>query len=606
LDRDREANRLTESENTEFGPWNPGISSQLPAALLPLATIFRPENSFVSADQAGELSDFTGLARHELTSFRPERLTLHELLVRVTADFSVPDGPKYEDLGINFRHIVETIMARYLLVHMPEIRKAYDDLKDRVAGIIDQELSQRLFVTAPSPNQKKPRRGLAALFSRSHPSTAPTIPAPPARDVQQALVQWQAMAAATADPVERAAHGALIRTVTAISGRHGGIRGDSQLLAMIAVNIACNDCGSTVIGDMIEPFIKDAIEKEGFRLLPVQARPVVMNIKGASASGKSTMRPLQRKLAEKIGIAWEDFAVISPDIWRKYLLDYGSLGEACKYAGTLTGHELEMIDQKLDRYMADKAEQGRMSHLLIDRFRFDSFASTPDAEEGSNLLTRFGALVYMFFMVTPPEATVERAWYRGLEFGRYKAVDDLLDHNVEAFTGMPRLFFTWALRSDKIVHFEFLDNSVPKDETPRTIAFGRNGDMTILDAKGLIDVQRYQKINIDAQRPDDVYPGAAALAPENNTGFLRQCAEQIPMIKFADRQSGVVFAGVENGTLRWTDPEALDRAMKDPETRAAIEAMAGYSPDSVSAMDNGSQPIDPDFAHTIGEHGHTP
>ena len=35
---------------------------------------------------------------------------------------------------------------------------------------------------------------------------------------------------------------------------------------------------------------------------------------------------------------------------------------------------------------------------------------------------------------------MERAWYRGEQFGRYKAVDDLLAHNVEAFTGMPELF----------------------------------------------------------------------------------------------------------------------------------------------------------------------
>ncbi len=124
----------------------------------------------------------------------------------------------------------------------------------------------------------------------------------------------------------------------------------------------------------------------------------------------------------------------------------------------LAGHELEIVDQKLDRYMARKAAEGRMSHLLIDRFRFDSFAAGSDAEAGSNLLTRFGRVVYLFFMITPPEATVERAWKRGERLGRYKAVDDLLAHNVEAYTGMPRLFFTWAQRKDKRVLFEFLDN----------------------------------------------------------------------------------------------------------------------------------------------------
>ena len=100
-----------------------------------------------------------------------------------------------------------------------------------------------------------------------------------------------------------------------------------------------------------------------------------------------------------------------------------------------------------------------MSHLLIDRFRFDSFA--PDSDEaGSNLLTRFGQTVYLFFVITPPEQLVERAWKRGLEFGRYKAVDDTLAHAVEAYTGIPNVFFTWVRRSDKRIRFEFLDNTV--------------------------------------------------------------------------------------------------------------------------------------------------
>jgi hypothetical protein len=47
----------------------------------------------------------------------------------------------------------------------------------------------------------------------------------------------------------------------------------------------------------------------------------------------------------------------------------------------------------------------------------------------------------LFFAITPPPATVERAWQRGLTTARYKAVDDLLYHNIEAFTGIPELFF---------------------------------------------------------------------------------------------------------------------------------------------------------------------
>jgi len=108
---------------------------------------------------------------------------------------------------------------------------------------------------------------------------------------------------------------------------------------------------------------------------------------------------------------------------------------------------------------------------------------------------------------------------RGIEVGRYKAVDDLLAHNIEAFTGMPEVFFTWALAVDKKVHYEFLDNGVALGERPRTVAFGWNGEMNVLDVKGLLDVDRYRKINVNARSADEVYPGVQEMAPDTTRAF---------------------------------------------------------------------------------------
>src|ERR1700689_3686876 len=155
--------------------------------------------------------------------------------------------------------------------------------------------------------------------------------------------------------------------------------------------------------------------------------------------------------------------------------------------------------------MARKHSHGKMSHLLIDRFRFDSFA--PDSDEaGSNLLTRFGQTAYLFFVITPPEMLVERAWKRGLEFGRYKAVDDTLAHSVEAYSGIPDVFFTWVRRSDKRIQFEFLDNTVLLGERPRTVAFGNNDTVNLLDVGRMLDIDRYGRVNIDAVGPEFLYP----------------------------------------------------------------------------------------------------
>ena len=123
-------------------PWNPGIKSQLPRALLPLCTVFRPEHVSTTLESALELRDFTGLALHELVAFRPQRLVVHELLVRVTADLSVPDGSHYEDLGINFRRITQTVLDRYIQPHMPEIERAFETLRGRIARAVDAALEQ--------------------------------------------------------------------------------------------------------------------------------------------------------------------------------------------------------------------------------------------------------------------------------------------------------------------------------------------------------------------------------------------------------------------------------------------------------------------------------
>ncbi len=558
-----------------FGPWNPGIDSRLPRALLPLSTMFRPENVATRIDEAEELHDLTGLDVLDLVAFRPERLVLHEVLVRVTADLSVDTGARVEDLGINFRRMTNAILTRHLAPRMSEITAAYDALRRDLSTVIAAELAARLFaaeVSAPTSPTRK--RGIFGWFRRGAPGAdlkrAEISESGSAADAIQA---WEADAQANPDALRRAAAAALARAVSAIAGRHGGLWGTPGLIASVATTLAVNDYGSAEIGRLVAPYFLEAARREEFVLLPAQEQPVIMNTKGASAAGKSTMRPEQKQLAQRIGATWSEFALISPDIWRKQLLDYASLGAAYKYGGACTGDELKIIDQKLDRYMAQKAQRHATTHLLIDRFRFDSFA--PDSTEaGSNLLTRFGHTIYLFFMITPPADIVTRAWQRGLEVGRYKAVDDLLAHNIEAYAGMPELFFTWALRSDKDVHYEFLDNTVRYGERPRTAAFGWNGEMNVLDVKAMLDVQRFRRVDLRATGPGDLYEDLTALAPEQNAQFLVDCARRLPCLNFVDQASGRVYLRIERAQASWADPEALQIAMTNPDTRAGILAVA--------------------------------
>src|ERR1019366_6246688 len=50
----------------------------------------------------------------------------------------------------------------------------------------------------------------------------------------------------------------------------------------------------------------------------------------------------------------------------------------------------------------------------------------------------------------------------------------------------------------------------------------------------MLDIDRFKKINIRAQEPEEVYVDKN-LAPECNVEFLKRCARLIPIINFADR-----------------------------------------------------------------------
>jgi hypothetical protein len=546
------------------GPWNPGLRSKIPKEWRELETIYRPECSFSTPGAAEELRGLTGFGLSELAVFRPERLALHELLIRVTADFAVPDGSRVGDLGINFRRMANRILTCYLEPEKVAIHATFEAARREVTEAVDAALTE-LLGGARSDSARKfrfwaPRRAV--------PASAGSIPWH-----AEHIAECERRARTAAAPLPKLAYRTLARVLSGLFSTHGCAWGTRDLIVPLARDLACNEYASDAIGESIEPLLRHAAETEGYGLLPRQDRPVVINTKGASASGKSTIRLLQKKLASDIGVDWKDFALISPDIWRKQLLDYGSLGEAYKYAGAFTAEELQIVDRKLDRYMARKHAAGNMSHLLIDRFRFDSFAPDSD-EEGSNLLTRFGQTVFLFFMITPPEQLVERAWKRGLEFGRYKAVDDTLAHAVDAYTGIPNVFFTWVNRADKRIRFEFLDNSVALGQRPLTAVFGDNVTVNILDVKRMLDIDRYGRVFVNATAPGDLYRDRQSLAAERNVGFLRRCVESFRFVNFALQRTGRVYLRIESGIPAWVDREAIQVALADPDTRAGLQAVA--------------------------------
>ncbi|MBB3190401.1 hypothetical protein [Halomonas cerina] len=564
---------LPDREQAEFSAWHPGLEAELPRRYQALETIHHPANVHSRLDDMPELRALTGLAEEELVAFRAERLVLHELIVQVTADIVVLEGEEEEVFGQHFRRIAGRILADYLTPHLPAFRQAHDALHDEVRVTVG-EILDAAFAPPPAEVDPEPASRLARWLGkrRSRP------PPPDPRSIQERhhdmIQDLKDQGLAAQGERERAIYKSTYRVLNSIAGTQGHVGMDRDLLVTLITRHVCNDFGSHHLGRMVARHVARAMHEEGYTRIPCAETPILISLKGASASGKSSLRPFLKDTLQAQGIRSDEYGTISPDIWRRLLLDYESLGEAYKYAGRLAGKEVKLIDAKLDRYIRDKARRdGTIPHLLIDRFRFDSFAS----EQVSRILDATYAkhvdTMLTYFIVTPPEATVERGWSRGLERGRYKAVEDFLGHCVEAYDGMPRLFFKWLGSRHPHFQYRFLDNAVPKHTTPKTIAYGTREALNILDPLGLVNIERYKKINTQARCPAEVYPDDEVLAIDRNCGFLKQCIARVPEVNFIDDASGTVYLRARQGRFEVVDAPLFAARRHDPELAALLAAI---------------------------------
>lgn len=561
-------------KRTEYSAWNPGLESDIPVEYRSLETIHRPENVFTRYSDVKEVAEQVGLAQEELVAFRPERLVIHELLVRVTADIVVLEGADETDLGVQFREISEKILVDYIHPNMASITQAYAELRQQAETQVRLELTSSLFAPVQA-NEAKRRFAAFRLFPKPKPKPSSMIRESIQEKQYRVIAEFKEKGLVERAPLAKAVYRSLYRILGSIASASGFVGSDIDYLARLVTNHICNNYGSQVIGRHIAPLIQQAIHQLGLTPTVTAKTPVLISLKGASAAGKSSLRPRLKTIMGDLGIPPGGYATISPDIWRRFLLDYDSLDEAYKYAGRLTSKEVTIIDRKLDYYIRTKAKRDKsIPHLLVDRFRFDSFSTERVSRILHNTYARYVDTMLMFFVITPPEETVTRGWERGLKVGRYKAVEDFLGHSIETYTGIPKLFFKWMTYRKPVFRYEFLDNSVPKGTYPKTIASGTQNEMTIINPLAFIDIERYQKINVKAKSPEEVYPNDAVLSAKNNLSFLRDCLSKIPTVVFVDEATNEIYLRVISGEFEVLSSRIMAAKLSNPEILDVFNALA--------------------------------
>lgn len=543
----------------EYSAWSPGIESDIPAVYKNQETIYLADNVGAGHDEISELAQITGLSHEELILFHPERLVLHEVIIRITAEIAFIESDEEEDLGITFRQIADKILNLYIQPGIGEIVGSYQTMQQQVRSVIKQELKASLFTAGVTTHNRNKLR-----LTKIWPFTSAKKDKIALSSFNQQEREFNVISGfkekrLNADnPLSSAVYRSLYRVLGAIANTRGYLGQDMDLLVELSTRHVCNSYGARLIGEMVHALIIQAISEQSYPAVPDADKAILISLKGTSAAGKSSLRPRLRQIMEKIGIENGCYGTISPDIWRRMLLDYDSLGDIYKYAGRFTSREVNIIDSKLDQYIRGKADKRQaIPHLMVDRFRFDSFNSAKVSSVLHKTYVKYIDTMYMYFVITPPEATVERGWKRGLDRGRYKSVEDFLGHSVEAYEGIPKLLFKWLSHSQPKFIFEFLDNDVPIDHFPLLIAKGTQGSMNIFDPMGFVNIERYQKINVMATTPEAVYSDVEKFVVGKNLKFLKLCLSKIETVRFIDPNSNAPYLIANSGRLKVVDEDRL-------------------------------------------------
>ncbi|NNE63458.1 MAG: hypothetical protein HKN34_05195, partial [Gammaproteobacteria bacterium] len=307
-----------------FSAWNPGIVSKIPRAYEHLETIFDPVNTFTSLEEVNELSSQTGLEAPELVVFKPARLALHELIIRITADIVVLESDQEEALGVNFREIAHEIYADYIDPALAEIESQYEDMRQRVSSQIEDELDATLF--ASSKNNIKP---VKRWWQFKSPAPAPAVPRESTLEREHRIINsYKEKGLRANDEQTSAIYRSMYRILGAIANKRGFLGQDKELLIKLCTHHVSNYYGAWLIGTTVQKLANKAIENQGHQKIPDAEDAILISLKGTSASGKSSLRPRLREFMGKLGMEDGSYGTISPDIWRRLLLDYESLGEA--------------------------------------------------------------------------------------------------------------------------------------------------------------------------------------------------------------------------------------------------------------------------------------
>jgi hypothetical protein len=98
--------------------------------------------------------------------------------------------------------------------------------------------------------------------------------------------------------------------------------------------------------------------------------------------------------------------------------------------------------------------------------------------------------------------------------------------------------------------------------------------MQIFRPRSLIDIERFQRINVLATCPEQVAAAPELQTVAKNLGFLRQCISRFKLIEFVDEKTDLSYLTIRSGSFEISDPETFRHNLADETLHEIVELLA--------------------------------
>lgn len=293
---------------------------------------------------------------------------------------------------------------------------------------------------------------------------------------------------------------------------------------------------------------------------------------GAPACGKGTYNLIFAEYAEKqLGINWDDTLKVNTDTYRQFVSEVNINSnyvndDTSNFSSIFNFDETRYILDRIYEIINQKLANNNSPHLFID-----SVAPTDSKFE---MGTKDGSALHVAVMTAAAEVSVNRAYNRGLETGRFVTISCILEshRNVSA-----QFLSTLSKHKNKNIKFIICDTTAINDKKPYVIASGNmlRNKVYILDPKKMGNFYAKKHINVKSQNPQMLFKTSD---PKMDDSYKKDLLEKNIAVKHVKIKKGLRYASNQSLFSGNTPETPRNKDVGSQQTKSPHHQITLFSP----------------------------